>query len=93
MNTYSDNHEYLKQNNDNEIYLITTFNYKNYTINIYPLDVEFEKYVYNYIIIPYNLNYIYFLEYFTNFWDMEFQGELLMIALIESNCANSSMNI
>ena len=76
----------------NDIYLITTFKYKNYTINIYPLDVEFEKYVYNHIIIPYNLNYIDFLEYFTNFWEMEFQGELLMIALIESNCANSSMN-
>ena len=55
--------------------------------------LEFEKYVYNYIIIPYNLNYIYFLEYFTGFWEIEFQGELLMISLIESNCANSSMNI
>ena len=92
MEKYTENLRTLKQNIGNDIYLITTFKYKNYTINIYPLDVEFEKYVYNHIIIPYNLNYIDFLEYFTNFWEIEFQGDLLMIALIESNCANSSMN-
>ena len=82
-----------KENTENEIYLITTFKYKNYTVNIFPLDVEFESYVYNHIIIPYNLNYINFLEYFTDFWGMEIEDKsLLIIVMIEKNCYNSSIN-
>ena len=92
MKKYTDTLKYLKESSEKDIYLMTTFKYKNYTINIFPLDVEFENYVYNHIIIPYNLNYINFIEYFTNFWNMEIDDNLLIIALIESNCSNSAIN-
>ena len=92
MRNYSGALNNLNQILGKDIFLIATYKYKNYTINIFPLDVEFENYVYNHIIIPYNLNYINFLEFFTNFWEYETEGNLFLVAMIESNCTNSSIN-
>ena len=81
-----------KQNHNNsDIYLITTTKYFNFTITIYPLDIE--EFVYEQIFSPNNLGFANFTKTFTNFIDYEVDKNcLILIILMESHLANSSIN-
>ena len=81
----------LENYENSEIYLITTTEYDNFTITIYPLDIE--EFVYNQIFIPNNLGFVNFTNTFTNFIDYEINKRcLILIILLESHAANSSIN-
>ena len=81
----------LKEDNYTGIFLINTINYNNFTINIYPLDIE--EYFYKNIIIPNNLGFVNFTEIVPSFIEYEVNTSLyIIIVLLESKCENSSIN-
>ena len=81
----------LENYENSEIYLITTTEYDNFTITIYPLDIE--EFVYNQIFIPNNLGFVNFTNTFTNFLDYEINKKcLILIILLESHASNSPIN-
>jgi len=82
----------LSLGNDTGIYLIYTLKYNNFTINIYPLDVE--DYAYNNVFIPNNLGFINFTElFYPSFLDYEVNSsDYILVILLESKCENSSIN-
>ena len=76
---------------NSEIYLITTTEYDNFTITIYPLDIE--EFVYDQIFAPNNLGFINFTKTFSNFIDYEVNKKcLILIILLESHLTNSSIH-
>ena len=76
---------------DNSIYLITTTKYKNFTITIYPLDIE--EFVYDKILFSNNLIFANFTKTFPNFIEYEIKKKcFILIILLESNLNNSSIN-
>ena len=76
---------------NNEIFLITMTEYNNFTITIYPLDIE--NFAYEQIFYMKNLGFINFTKlypYFTNY-EMN-QNLLLLICIMEYHEKNSSIN-
>ena len=85
------NKELENYNNNSEIYLITNTKYENYTITLYPLDIE--DFVYEQILSPNNLGFVNFTNTFSNFLDYELDNKcLILIILLESHLTNSSIN-
>ena len=84
--------EKSNEGNGTGIYLVSTIFYNNFTINIYPLDIE--DFVYNNVIIPNNLGFVNFTELlFPYFFDYENNTSLyIIVILLESKCENSSIN-
>ena len=81
----------LENYDNSEIYLITTTEYDNFTITIYPIDIE--EFVYNQIFIPNNLGFVNFTNTFKNYIDYEINKKcLILILLFESHSSNSSIN-
>ena len=77
--------------NNTGIYLVSTIRYSNYVINIYPLDIE--NFVYENIIVPNNLGFINFTEFFPTFKEYEvIQDKFIIIILLENKNDNSSIN-
>ena len=96
---YKDLHKLLTEteisislDNDTGIYLIYTLKYNNFTINIYPLDVE--EYAYNNVFAPNNLGFINFTElFYPSFLEYELNtSDYVMVILLESKCENSAIN-
>ena len=78
-------------NNNSEIYLITNTKYENFTITLYPLDIE--DFVYEQILSPNNLGFVNFTKTFSNFIDYEIDKKcIILIILLESHLTNSSIN-
>ena len=74
------------------IYLITSRTYKNFIITIYPLDIE-QIFVFDKIIIPNNLGYINFTNFFNNLIDYErFNFKIILVVLIERISSHSAIN-
>ena len=81
-----------EKNNNTDIYLISTNIYNDFTINIYPLDIE--DFVYNNILIPNNYGFVNFRELISpSFLEYEIENKVIILTiLIESNCPNSAIN-
>ena len=80
-----------KNYNNNLIYLVTTTIYKNFTITIYPLDIE--EFVYNKHFIYNNFGFINFTKVFSNFVEYKINKKLIiLIILLESHSKNTSIN-
>ena len=78
-------------NNNSEIYLITNTKYNNFTITLYPLDIE--DFVYEQILSPNNLGFVNFTKTFSNFIEYEIDNKcLILVILLESHLTNSSIN-
>ena len=76
---------------ENEIYLITTTKYKNFTITIYPLDIE--EFTYDKVFISNNLIFANFTKAFPNFINYEIKiNSIILVIMIESNLKSSSIN-
>ena len=92
--TLLDNYVKLHQanlKNDTRIYLIYTEKYKNFTINIYPLDIE--DFVYDNILNPKNLGFINFTDGFSFLNEYKDTNDTyILVILLESNNTNSSIN-
>ena len=74
-----------------EIYLIIFKKFDNFNITIYPLDIE--SFAYDNIMIPNNLGFINFEDYFPSYSDYEADtNEIILIILLESLSLNSSIN-
>ena len=81
----------LENHIESEIYLITTTKYDNFTITIYPLDIE--EYAYEQILAPNNLGFVNFTKTFSNFIEYEIKEKcIILIILLESHLTNSSIN-
>ena len=80
-----------ESHNNNEIYLITTTKYINFTITIYPIDIEI--FAYEQIFSPNNLGFANFTKAFPSFIDYEINNNcIILIILMESHLTNSSIN-
>ena len=81
----------LEQNPNNNIYLITSRNYINFTITIYPLDIE--DFVYEQVLLTNNLLSANFTKLYENFIEYEVNtGELLLVCLLQYYTTNSPIN-
>ena len=77
--------------NDTRIYLIYTEKYKNFTINIYPLDIE--GFIYDNILNPKILGFINFTDGFSFLNEYKDTNDTyILVILLESNNTNSSIN-
>ena len=85
------NKELENYNNNSEIYLITNTKYENFTITLYPLDIE--DFVYEQILSPNNLGFVNFTKTYSNFIEYEIDNKcLILVILLESHLTNSSIN-
>ena len=85
------NKELENYNNNSEIYLITNTKYENFTITLYPLDIE--DFVYEQILSPNNLGFVNFTKAYSNFIEYEIDNKcLILVILLESLLTNSSIN-
>ena len=76
---------------DTKIFLITSTKYMNFTITIYPLDIE--NFVYEQIFTTNNLAFANFTKMYENFINYEANsGELLLICLLEYHSKNSAID-
>ena len=75
----------------NDKYLITSTRYINFTITIYPLDIE--DFVYTQVITPNNLGFINFTKAFPEYIYYEINtSNLILVCLLEHHNENSSIN-
>ena len=84
---------FRKQNaNSDEIgFLITSTTYDNFTISIYPLDIE--NYAYEYLFYVNNLGFINFTKAYPDFLEYEVDtGELILVCVMEYFTHSYSMN-
>ena len=84
---------FRKQNaNSDEIgFLITSTTYDNFTISIYPLDIE--NYAYEYLFYVNNLGFINFTKAYPDFLEYEVDtGELILVCVMEYYTHSYSMN-
>ena len=86
------NNEKLNYGGSSEkLYLITYTNYLNFTISIYPLDVE--DFVYEQILSTNNLGFVNMTKMFPEFIKYEATvGDLLLVCLMEYHNHNSAIN-
>ena len=82
----------LPNSNENyEIYLITSTRYDNFTITIYPLDIE--NFSYDNVFLTNNLGFINFTKLYPTFIDYEIKtGNLVLVCIMEYHALNSSIN-
>ena len=73
----------------NDIYLLTSTEYKNFTITIYPLDIE--EFAYEQIFSVNNLGFVNFTKTFPNFIEYENDTHLILVCTIESHVKKSSI--
>ena len=72
-------------------YLITSTTYDNFTISIYPLDIE--NYVYENLFYVNNLGFVNFTKAYPNFLEYEVDtGELILVCIMEYFSHNYSIN-
>ena len=75
----------------NDIYLITSTRYINFTITIYPIDIE--DFVYSQVIVPNSLGFINFTKLFPDYIYYEINNsKLILVCLMEHHIENSSIN-
>ena len=87
------NKEYEQIGNDTEngIYLVIFKKYFNFNITIYPLDIE--SFVHDNVILPNNLGFVNFNNYFTEYnYYKTYTNEIILVILLERMCLNSSIN-
>lgn len=78
--------EYINQ----KIYLISSIQYDNFTITIYPLDIE--DYVYERIFFPNNLGYINFTDFFDSFLEYEIkERKTILVGVLEFQASNTAI--
>ena len=76
---------------ESKIFLITTTKYNNFTITIYPLDIE--DFVYEKILKTNKLGFVNFTKIYSNYLNYEItKGHLILVALLEYNRVNSAIN-
>jgi len=76
---------------ESKIFLITTTKYNNFTITIYPLDIE--DFVYEQVLKTNKLGFVNFTKIYSNYLNYEItKGRLILVALLEYNRVNSSIN-
>ena len=76
---------------DTKIFLITNTKYMNFTITIYPLDIE--DFVYEQIFTTNNLGFVNFTKMYENFINYEAStGNLLLVCIMEYYSNNSAIN-
>ena len=76
---------------ESKIFLITTTKYNNFTITIYPLDIE--DFVYGQVLKTNKLGFVNFTKIYSNYLNYEItKGRLILVALLEYNRVNSSIN-
>ena len=89
-NSYLQN-ELSNYGSETKIYLITSTRYMNFTITIYPLDIE--NFVYEQIFLPNDLGFANFTKMFENFIYTESDTNgLLLVCLMEYHSDNSAIN-
>ena len=72
-------------------YLITSTTYDNFTVTIYPLDIE--NFVYENLFIIYNLGFVNFTKVYPNFLNYEVKtGNIILICIMEYFSHNYSIN-
>ena len=77
--------------NDNNIYLVTSTEYINYTVTIFPLDIA--NFTYNQVFLPNNLGFVNFTKMYPNFLNYEIiNSRIILVNIIESHNKNSSIN-
>ena len=75
----------------NDIFLIISTRYINFTITIYPIDIEY--FVYSQVIAPNNLGFINFTKTFPDYIYYEINtSNLILVCLLEYHNENSSIN-
>ena len=83
--------EEISNRPDNKIFLITNTKYENFTITIYPLDIE--DYAFEKIFSTYNLGFVNFTKIFNNFMEYEISGNrLILVVIMEYYSKNSAIN-
>ena len=71
--------------------MITTTKYNNFTITIYPLDIE--DFAYEQVLKPNKLGFVNFTKIYSNYLNYEItKGRLILVALLEYNRVNSAIN-
>ena len=76
---------------ESKVFLITTTKYNNFTITIYPLDIE--DFAYEQVLKPNKLGFVNFTKIYSNYLNYEItKGRLILVALLEYNRANSAIN-
>ena len=87
---YFDLLEKEEKNLDNKIYLISSIQYRNYIITIYPLDIE--DYAYEKIFFPNELGFVNFTNYYTDYLQYEIKQKKIIIAgIVEYQSSNTSI--
>ena len=72
----------------NKIYLITSTQYLNFTITIYPLDIE--DYAYEKIFSFNNLGFVNFTNFYTDFLNYEIErNRIILVGILEYQASNS----
>ena len=75
---------------DNKIYLTTSIQYNNFTITIYPLDIE--DYTYEKIFFPNDLGFVNFTNYYSDFLNYEIENRRIILAgILEYQATNTSI--
>ena len=88
---YSDLFKKQGSNPEDIAFLITSTTYDNFTISIYPLDIE--KYAYENLFLVKNLGFINFTKVYPDFLDYEVDtGKLILICIMEYFTHNYSVN-
>ena len=83
--------ELINYDENTKLYLITNTKYKNFTITIYPLDVE--DFSYEQIFITNNLGFANFTKLYKNFIEYEANNKnVLLVCIMEYYKSNSSIN-
>ena len=82
--------ENSSNSNGNDIYLLTSTEYNNFTITIYPLDIE--EFAYEQIFSVNNLGFINFTKTYPDFIYYEDENNLILVCTIEYHKKNSSIN-
>ena len=81
----------LSNNPNSKIYLITNSKYMNFTITIYPLDIE--DFVYEQILLTNDLIFSNFTKLYVNFIEYEVSlSKLLLVCLMQYYTTNSPLN-
>ena len=77
--------------NDDNIYLVTSTQFINYTVTIFPLDIS--NFTYNQVFLPNHLGFVNFTKMYTNFLNYEIiNSRIILACIIESHNQNSSIN-
>ena len=77
--------------NDYNIYLVTSTQFINYTVTIFPLDIS--NFTYNQVFLPNYLGFVNFTKMYPNFVNYEIiNSRIILVSIIESRNQNSSIN-